>query len=589
LKFLVSQLTYLLTQRETRRNIQALMRYLAFLALVMLLYTVLFHFIMLYVEEQQHSWLSGFYWTVVTMTTLGFGDITFTSDLGRLFSVVVLLSGIMLLLIVLPFAFIRFFYAPWLEAQIRLRAPRSAHPDVVDHLILCRWDTIARGLVRRLEPLGLPYYVIESDPTTAAELHSEGVSVVAGEVDAVATYRALRADRARAVLANLSDAENTNVTLTLREQSAQTPVIAIVEEEDSVDLLELAGANHVLPLKHRLGEHLAGRVNAGHAQSHRIGRFHGVELVEFPVHQTPLSGKTIRDTKLRQVLGINIVAVWEKGRLLPARPDHLLTDTSVPVVLGTPEQIQELDTLLVIYDVNYHPVLVIGGGKVGTAATKALRTKGLEVHLVERDGRLREELAEVPDRLFIGDAADRQVLMAAGLAQAPSVLLTTNDDATNIYLAVYCRRLNPELRIVSRVTHERNVEAMHRAGADFVLSYAFLGVESVFSILRGRDLVLLGEGVEFFTIDIPHSLAGRSLAQAQVGARTGLNILTVETGTEVLANPNPDLPLPATGRLVALGTLEQRERFAEKYGPTGTKRSPDPLPPEPPPGPTPAG
>jgi voltage-gated potassium channel len=58
------------------------------------------------------------------MSTLGFGDITFTSDIGRVFSVVVLVSGIILLLIVLPFAFIRFFYAPWLEAQIRLRAPR---------------------------------------------------------------------------------------------------------------------------------------------------------------------------------------------------------------------------------------------------------------------------------------------------------------------------------------------------------------------------------------------------------------------------------------------------------------------------------
>ena len=48
----------------------------------------------------------------------------------------------------------------------------------------------------------------------------------------------------------------------------------------------------------------------------------------------------------------------------------------------------------------------------------------------------------------------------AGILEAASVLLTTNDDAMNIYLAVYCRRLNPNLRIVSRITHERNVEAI---------------------------------------------------------------------------------------------------------------------------------
>jgi voltage-gated potassium channel len=565
LKFLTSQLTYLLTQRETRRDIQALLRYLAFLAMVMALYTVVFHLIMVHIEGQQHSWLSGFYWTVVTMTTLGYGDIAFTSDVGRLFSTLVLLSGIVLLLIVLPFAFIRFFYAPWLETQIRLRAPRKAPPDAAGHLIVCGWETIARGLVRKLAPLGMPYFVIEPDATVAAALHSEGVKVIAGDVDALTTYQALRVEHAKAVLANLSDAENTNITLTVREQSATVPIIALVEEEDSVDLIELAGASHVLPVKHRLGEHLAGRINAGHAQSHPIGRFRGLEVVEFPVHQTPLSGKTIRETRLRQALGLTIVAVWEHGKLVPAHPDHLLTDASVPVVMGTPEQIQELDTLLVIYDVNFNPVLVIGGGKVGTAATRALRAKGLPVHLVERNPALESALSDVPDRLFIGDAADREVLMGAGLAEAPSVLLTTNDDATNIYLTVYCRRLNPELRIVSRVTHERNAEAMHRAGADFVLSYAFLGVESVFSILRGRELVLLGEQMEFLTLPIPRALGGRSLAEAQVGATTGLNIVAVESDGQMHANPPADLALPLHGRLIALGSPEQQRRFEDAF------------------------
>jgi hypothetical protein len=63
----------------------------------------------------------------------------------------------------------------------------------------------------------------------------------------------------------------------------------------------------------------------------------------------------------------------------------------------------------------------------------------------------------------------------------------------NIYPAVYCRRLNASLRIVSRVTHERNVEAIHRAGADFALSYTTLGAEAVMSLLRGGESVVLEE------------------------------------------------------------------------------------------------
>ncbi|MDY7091886.1 MAG: NAD-binding protein [Acidobacteriota bacterium] len=564
MKFLTPQLTYLLTQRETRRNLQALLRYLIFLTVVVVAYSVLFHVLMEW-EGQDHSWMTGFYWTLTVMSTLGFGDITFTSDAGRAFSMLVLMSGIILLLIVLPFAFIRFFYAPWLEAQIRLRAPRRVSPGTSGHLIIASWDPVARGLARKLAPLDVPYFVLEPDSHRAAELHSDGISVIAGEVDSVSTYEAVRAETALGVLANLSDADNTSVTLTLREHAPETPLIAVAEDDDSIDILELAGASYVLPLKRRLGEHLAGRVNAGHAQAHRVGRYYDLEIAEFPVHNTPLAGRAIRDTKLRQALGINIVGVWERGRLLPADPDHVLTNASVPVVIGTPEQIQELDALLVIYDVNFNPVLVIGGGKVGTAAAQALRARGVAVHLVERNEAVCERLEGVANRLFEGDAADRKVLMAAGLAEAPSVLLTTNDDATNIYLAVYCRRLNPELRIVSRITHERNVEAIHRAGADFVLSYAFLGVESVFSTLRGRDVILLGEGLEFFALEIPGDLVGKSLAEAGVRARTGLNVVALQTEGGTQPGPPPDQPLPADGRLLAVGTGEQRERFAAAF------------------------
>lgn len=566
MKFLPSQLAYLLGETQSRRNLKALFKYLLFLAAVVVVYALVFHLIMTEVEGKDHSWLTGIYWTLTVMSTLGFGDITFESDVGRLFSILVLLTGIVLLLIVLPFAFIRFFYAPWLEAQIRVRAPRQVPPGTVGHVIISHFEAVARGLARKLDLMAIPYFVIEPDPARAAELHNEGVRVVTGLLDAPATYEALRARDARAVLACGDDPTNTNITLTVRELGESIPVIAVAEDEESVDLLELAGASHVLPLKQRLGEQLAGRVNAGHAAAHVVGRFKDLQIAEFPVHGTPLVGRTIRDTRLRQTLGLNIVGVWQRGHLLPAHPDLTLTASSVPVVVGTADQVAELDTLLVIYDTNYNPAVVIGGGKVGVAAVRALRKKGMAVHLVEKNERLRNRLAGVPDRLFLGDAADRAVIMEAGLAEAPSVLLTTNDDAINIYLAVYCRRLNPALRIVSRITHERNLEAIHRAGADFALSYTSLGVESVFALLASREMVLVGEGVEFFALDIPKSLAGRSLAQTQLGARTGLNVIAVETDEGFTANPPADHPLPLRGKLLALGSSEQRQRFREELG-----------------------
>jgi voltage-gated potassium channel len=565
MKFLPSQLAYLLSQPEGRQNVRALGKYLLFLLAVITFHSITFHLIKQNVEGEYYSWLTGFYWTLVVMTTLGFGDIVFTSEIGRAFSLVVLLSGIVLLLVMLPFTFIRFFYAPWLEAQVRLRAPRRVPESTRDHVIITSYDPIARGLIQRLRLHAVPFFVLEPNPQLAAHMHGEGISVVAGELDSDATYTASRAAAARLVLANCDDTTNTNITLTVREVAPDVPIVAVVEEKDSIDVLELSGCTHVLPLKQRLGEYLASRVSAGHAAAHIVGRFRDLNIAELPVRHTPLAGRTVRETELRRTTGVNIVGIWERGRLLPADPGTRLHDSSVIVVAGTAEQIGALDRGLVKYDKNDHPVLVIGAGNVGCAAARVLKQKGIPVHLIERDPALRERLGDLAGDLFVGDAADRRVLEQAGLARAPSVLLSTNDDAMNIYLAVYCRRLNPTLRIISRITHERNLEAIHRAGADFVLSYTSLGVQAVFSLLQGHELLLLGEGIDLFYIRLPRSLAGKTLAETGIGARTGLTAVALQRGGQLITNPPASHRLEADTELVVLGSASQRETFDREF------------------------
>ncbi|MDX1531063.1 MAG: NAD-binding protein, partial [Rhodothermales bacterium] len=461
---------------------------------------------------------------------------------------------------------IRFFYAPWLEAQIRTRAPRQVPPGEEGHVIVCAFDTIAPGLIARLEQEAIPYYVLLSDPAEAAELHLEGVSAIAGESDDTATWEALRVERARLVFANRTDVENTNIALTVREVAPEVPIIAIAGKEDSVDVLELSGATHVLPLKTWLGEQLASRVDALHAQSHTIGRYRDLRIAELPVHHTPLAGKTIRETRLRAIAGVSIIGVWERGQLRPARPDAALTAASVPVLVGTEEQFEALDDLLIIYGVNPNPVLVIGGGTVGRAATRALQRREVPTHLVEQNEALCERISGLCEGVFAGDAADYDLLKRAGVMDAPSVLLTTNDDAVNIYLASYCRHLNPELRIVSRITHARNSESIHRAGADFVLSYDALGVSAVLSILHGRELVVLGEGIDLFSVPLPRSLYGRTLAETGIGARTGLNVIAVHQNGDYLTNPAATTRLERGAELVMLGDAKQRQEFAEHFG-----------------------
>ena len=567
MKTIGSQLAMLLTEEtKLRRQLAPFVKYVVLLVVVVLLYGWLFHAIMAR-EGQEHSLFTGVYWALTVMSTLGFGDITFESDLGRAFSTLVLMTGMVLLRIILPFLFIRVVYAPWLEqrSRSRIRSLQSVPEGLAGHVLICANDPIAPGLIRRLQLADVPVYVIEPDADIAMHMQDVGTPVFLGEVDSVETYRAARVAQARLVLANASDTVNSNIVLTVRELSESVPIVALAEVEDSIDVLELSGATHVLPLTHQLGEHLANRVSAGRSHANVIGKFHDLLLAEFPVHNTPFQGRTIRDTRLREFTGATIVGVWQRGRFLPARPDLELSPLSVPVAIGTPEQIAELDEVLVIYDANPNPVLIVGGGKVGRAAAAALKRREIPVHMVERNSELEPQIGSIPERLFLGDAADRRVLDAAGIAETPSVLLTTHDDAMNVYLTVYCRRLNPDARILTRVTHERNVEAIQRAGADFVLSYASLGVQTVFSIVQGRELVVLGEGVDLFYMPLPPSLADKTLAEAGIGARTGLNVIGVQKDGHIVTNLTPNQRLVEGSTLVALGSAEQRERFGEVY------------------------
>ncbi len=67
----------------------------------------------------------------------------------------VLVSGVVFLL-VLPFLFIRLFYAPWLESRVRLRAPREVRPGTQGHAIITEYDALAAGLVERLNAATSP-------------------------------------------------------------------------------------------------------------------------------------------------------------------------------------------------------------------------------------------------------------------------------------------------------------------------------------------------------------------------------------------------------------------------------------------------
>lgn len=567
MKFVGSQLVYYLSDRDFKRNSKVLLKYLVLLGVVIIVYSILFHFIMR-LEGQEHSWVTGFYWTLTVMSTLGFGDITFTSDLGRIFSIVVLLSGIFMLLIVLPFAFISHFYVPLLESKEKNKVPRQVPPGTKNHILICSYDVIARDLSERFRQENTPYFIIENDQERALENYNNNVPQILGELDIEETFIRANIKDAKLILVNRDDILNTKIILTIREIAANIPIVSIATAVESVDVQQLSGADHVLPLKKWLGEQLANRVNTQHAESHAIGQYEDLLIAELPIHNTPLVSKIIRDTGLRQKFGVSIVGIWERGRLQPIKGDEVLTHDSVLVIIGNKEQLHNIDELFHDYNVNPNPVLLIGGGRVGLEAAKSLHKNGVLVNVVEKDPEVCKKVSPFCNQVFSGDASDYELLKRAGIMEAPSVLLSTHDDTMNIYLASYCRQLNKDVRIVSRISEARNIDIMQKAGADFVLSYSTLGSEAVLSISKGQELTVLGEGFTLFIIPIPKSLEGKSLSESNIGAKTGLSVIAIKENSEVVTLLSATTVLPQGAEIVMLGNIEMKHKFNKIYAST---------------------
>ena len=236
----------------------------------------------------------------------------------------------------------RFFYAPWL-------ASRTVPGNVTGHIVIAGHGDLARPLAEALELHRLSHFLVEPDPGRAAQLEEEGVPVVARPLDEPDTYRALRIDQAALIVLDGTDAENTMSALQIRALSPNAHIAAVASGEHAEDILRLAGVQRVLPLKRQLGQHLAARLNAGHAQTHVIGKIRDLLIAELPVHMTPWAGQTIRQLELRERYGVNVIGVLEQARFSPLTPDTTLGPQSVPVVIGSAAQIRALDEFLVIY------------------------------------------------------------------------------------------------------------------------------------------------------------------------------------------------------------------------------------------------
>ncbi|GAA1125134.1 potassium channel family protein [Citricoccus alkalitolerans] len=527
--------------------------------LIVVVYSALFQYLMS-VEGREYSWSTSVYWTLVTMSTLGYGDIVFDSEMGHVFTSVVLVSGVTVILVLLPFLIIQFIVRPFLDRLEAARVPRRVREGMEDHIVMTGLDVVTDALCQLAKHEGARYVLLVPELTEALRLQNSGYEVMLGDLDDPETYRRARVDKASMVVTTRPDTTNTNVAFTVREISPHVAVVATANAGASVPILELAGCTEVVQLGKNLGQALAQRVVGVDTRSHVIGEFGDLCIAEANVRGTPLAGQTLAETGVYDHPDLNILGVREKGAFSVASPDARLTSRSILVLAGSVQQLSKYDAILAEDTTLDRPVLVIGGGRVGRAAAESLEEVGIHPVIVEK----RPERVQPGRTYVVGDAADINVLERAGLRDAAAVLVTTHEDDVNVYLTLYLRKLEPDLQVIARATRERNVTTLHRAGADAVLSYASIGASTIWNILGWRPRLVVAEGIDVFRAPVPRALRGRTLNDANVGARTGCEVVAlVREGRFQI--PDQNELLPSNAELLLIGEEAAEQRFVDRY------------------------
>lgn len=505
---------------------------------------------------------TALYWVVISMTTTGYGDIYPITIVGKLFSILVVITGLLILFaIVLPLM-----VTPIMERLIK--SPRSRVPDWVnDHVIICGYNAIVDSLIVELAERGIPFVVLDPSIDHIMNLQRHGHDAIQGDPSDEDVLRSARIAKASYVIANSGDELNAAVVLTA-SQVSDCKIIALVDSLDMAHYLEFAGADIVVSPKQILGANigLTAISSINFELSNAVDLGGDMKICRLPVYpDNPMVGKKLKEVRIREITGANVVAMFKKGDfIMNPQPGEIIDEATVLLIMGTGEQLKTTgDISRVKTPVCSGHTIIAGFGDVGKEVARRFDEKQIQYTVIDR------KQYEVLDQI-IGDSADKEALIKAGIQKASTLVVTLNDDARNMLTILLARNLNPHVNIIARSNLNSSVGKMYRAGADYVTSLSAIGGQILARIVeRGalEDAVLLSENMLLSKFRVKGSnIEGKTIKESGMRSRTGCTIIGIREGDIFKPNPAPAEVLSGDAVIITIGNARQLEDCATTFG-----------------------
>jgi Trk K+ transport system NAD-binding subunit len=360
-------------------------------------------------------------------------------------------------------------------------------------------------------------------------------------------------------VADDTDERNASIVLSAKEVAPDVRVVSLIEDAEVADYQRYAGADRIVSPRRLLGESLANKATTSvSADLDAIEIGEDFEIAELLVQRgADVVGRKIADSRIAEITGVNIIGAWFRGEFVsPPDPDAVIDEHTILLVSGQEGQVEQLRDLTLSKARRYRrgEVVVAGSGEVGTTAGDVLASEGVSTTVVD--------LEDKPGVDVVGDVTDRRTLKEAGVADARSILLALDDDTTTIFAALVVNQFSPETEVIARANERQSVRKLYRAGAEYVLALSTVSGRLLASQLLDEEVISPSTQVDVVRTKAP-GLAGKSLVQADVRARTNCTVIAVERNGDLITDVGPEFVVRATDNLVVAGLDADINRFAE--------------------------
>jgi len=222
-------------------------------------------------------------------------------------------------------------------------------------------------------------------------------------------------------------------------------------------------------------------------------------------------------------------------------------------------------------------VIVCGFGRNGEKCCDELFRNKQEFVIIEKSTEIIKKISSKGYLYVEGDATEDEVMENANILQAKALITSLPIDADNVYVVLTCRKLNPDIKIISRAAHAHSEEKLKTAGADHVVMPEIIGGHYMSALVNRAELIefyhLLTDDADFDVCSeeldcsrLKPEYIGKSISELDFRKNAGVMILAIkDTSGNFKINPDVNIKLNSGIYIIVLGNKEQVSVMKSTY------------------------